>query len=133
METHTPEFYLVSGEGPVIAPRACYILRRLSAPAGAADFLLVKIVPPLRGDFIGVGKVDLDEVVLVHRQHGPIYPADAWPRYVHICRILNAEIKQIGKASATDLLDMFWGKLWPTWEEAETDLITLHGSESPRV
>ncbi len=122
-----PAFYIASVDTiPLLAPRACYPIRRIRTRK-RDDFLLTRVTPP-----IPAAKVDLSEVVLAaHYQGDTLFPINSWPMHVYVCRVLNDEIARTGQATPDDLEIVYWAELFPNLSQALQRLIGYEGQ--PRV
>ena len=92
--TTVPDFYLAApGECTLLAePRACWALQRF-ADAVRDDYLLVKIDPPIIGQYFGLGDKDADVLLLSTRYQGAtLFPINEWPSHVYVTRIVDPSI-----------------------------------------
>jgi hypothetical protein len=120
-----PDFYLASTEGYRLEqPRAAFALRRLHGN-GRRDFLVIRIAPPLPGDWYGLGDVAIDTLVLATRHEGAsMFPISAWPLAVHVALSKVANVEQRARIQETDLVPIAWAELYPT-EEAASEAVHL--------
>jgi hypothetical protein len=120
--TVTPDFFLASTEGYELdVPRRCYRLRRVTG-RNVDDYLVVRIDPPLSGQKFGMGRHDLDKVVVATRHQGStLFPISEWPTYVHVARMLGTAEKK-DSFTAADLESIGWGELYQTESDARRAL-----------
>jgi hypothetical protein len=111
-----PDFYLACEDlSKPFEPRCCYIEQRLSS-LQRDDFLLVRISPSIEQFY---GAKEIDKIVLASRFVGStLFPINEWPMHVYVCKIVNSEICISGKANASDLEIILWGKLFHTFSDA---------------
>jgi hypothetical protein len=118
-EPEKPEFYLSSRDiDPPLEPRRCYAIKRLRC-AVRDDYLLIRIDPPLVGQWYGLGGRDIDKVIVATRlQGGSLFPILEWPVFVHVARPLIEHPEQRDQLANDELENIMWGELYPTEQDA---------------
>lgn len=129
-----PSFYLASTDSvPILTPRKCFIEERL-AVEGRDDYLRVSIEPPIIGQPYGMGDRGIEDVVLATRYADTtLHPISEWPMTVFVCRIVNANIRHSGQASAKDIEVILIGQLHRTLAEANESLKYLEKYRYPHM
>jgi hypothetical protein len=108
-----PDFYLSSTEQyDLEQPRRCWRVKRFPTDWRADDLLLVKIDPPVIGQGYGLGRRDIDLVVLATRHRGrTLFPISEWPIYVHVARPLIESPELRERVDPDELELIAWAQL----------------------
>lgn len=115
-----PEFFMsTAGEyEPLAAPRACWEKARLRDEV-RDDHMLIDIEPRLPGQRVGLGSVDITQLIISARHQGnTLYPVSEWPLFVYVARILDRRIIE-SRSFTREQIDLIaWGALFRTRQEA---------------
>ena len=104
-----PDFYLASSEGYGLEePRGCWRLKSLRLKNGK-ELLLVKVHPSIH-----YLDKNLEQVVLAARHQGySVTSIQEWPCYVHVARLMHADIPADCILKSKDLEVIAWAELYP--------------------
>jgi hypothetical protein len=114
-----PDFYLASSEGyEMEEPRKCKRLKRLCSES-RGDLLLIQIEPPLIGQKYGLGRKDIDIVVIATRhKEDSLFPITEWPVFVHVARLLVDNAQEKENVRDNELETIAWAELYQTEDDA---------------
>ena len=115
MANRAPDFYLASSEGyNMETPRKSYIIKRLRGTY-RDDYLLVRIDPPLIGQYYGLGGRDIDKLIVATKYKGDsLFPVTQWPVFVHVARFLSGDPEEFDVIQNSDLEEIGWAELYET-------------------
>lgn len=113
-----PDFYLASGEHPVLGVYECVRRHRISHEK-RDDLLLLHVDPPfpLDGDL----REYISEVVIAARHvGGSLFPVNAWPTCVHILSIRDASLLAAdSRLQPENVAGTWWGEIYETRASAQ--------------
>lgn len=117
------EAYLASTEGYGLEqPRKCFFIKYLKGPMDR-EYLLARIIPPIMGQYYGLGARDIDCVILSSRHAGfRLSRITAWPAYVHVARPLIADIEDRDSILQSEYEVIAWAELYETEGKAREAL-----------
>ena len=127
MRKKLPDFFLSSPDSNIFAePRACWIKDRIVGPY-RDDGVWVVIEPALLGQKFGLGDKNIMRLILFPRHKGTtLLPVSEWPIHVYVLRAIDEAIFQRGQFSAKEALELAWGALYRTYEEAKLETERHH-------
>jgi hypothetical protein len=86
--------------------------------------LLVKVDPPLIGQWYGLGGVDIVDLLLSSRYVGvSLFPIVRWPVYVNVYRSLVEDISGITNLDTGQIELIAWAGLYRTEEDARRKVV----------
>lgn len=113
------DFWLASKEWKELdEPRRCFVVRRLRA-SRRDDLMLVRIDPPLLGQPLGLGDMDVDEVILATRHRGEsLFSIKRWPVFVHLARV-PGNLGQRDTIDDGEIRSLARAEIYPTEQAAK--------------
>ena len=120
MSKSLPDFFLGSPDSNIFTePRACWTRGRITGPY-RDDGVWVVIEPALIGQKFGLGDKDITRLILFPRHKGTtLLPVSEWPIHAYVLRAVDEAVFQRGKFSAKEVVELAWGALYRTYEEAK--------------
>lgn len=122
-DARSPDFYLTSVEhrGDLSRIRACSRRTRVTGP-NDAEYLWVKVAPPILGQPFGLGGADISDVVLSpHYVGDSLFPVRHWPTAVFVYRARNPRtVFDLKKFMAEDVEMIAWGEVYQTEASARS-------------
>lgn len=119
-----PDFYLASADSYHLEkPRRVWCIKRMSIPT-RDDLLLVKVAPPITGEWRGSQTQSFDEALLATRHKGTsLFPITEWPVFVHVIRPLIDGIEGRDKLFDGEFENIGWAEAYKSEDDARQKLL----------
>lgn len=121
-----PNFFITSTEIiPTLAPRKCWIRKKVFLGKRKDISLLVFIEPHIKGTSINVPKEVIDELILVCRyREQSLSPLSEFPIQVYTC-IMKEDCIAEKQIPIDSLINLFIGEIYATYNDAINAILPL--------